>query len=169
MIKLEEFKKLGFNITWKLLDIGFKGSTYFSDELSTAEILDYAISKMDTSDDSDVIDLACEYADNVESIDKYLKKLAKIENSNYDIELRKWQVVYVSKAMPEPNSDFINALVELGDLWAKLGYPEDSPHVVQGRNNNISPAQYYTQENFTDLLNKNKEWVIKNIEQLRKL
>ena len=63
MRKLENIKIKGFCITWKLIDLGYKGCDYFQNELSTREIIDYAISIMmdDENTDNIITELACEY------------------------------------------------------------------------------------------------------------
>ena len=37
MIKLNDFEKQGLKISWKLIDIGFKGSKEFYGQLTTEE------------------------------------------------------------------------------------------------------------------------------------
>ena len=37
---------------------------------------------------------------------------------------------------------------KLGDIWAYLEFPPDSPHVFQGINNEITPEEYYTMQNY---------------------
>ena len=49
----------------------------------------------------------------------------------------------------------------------KLGFPEDSPHIFQGRNNNITPEEYYTQENYDYLYEKHIEWLQKEIKSIK--
>ncbi len=57
--------------------------------------------------------------------------------------------------------------MELTELWVQFGYPEDSPHIIQGRGNNISPTEYYTQSNYDKLYIKNKEWLEKELSFLK--
>ena len=167
MIKLDDFRTAGFPITWKLIDIGFKGSDKFANQLLSSDIVDYAISRMgDDCEDSDIVDLACEYEANVWEIDKYVKRLSQRENSQYDIEFWKWRVVYVLKKLPDPNTEFIHGLMDLGDIWIEFDFPEDSPHIFQGRNNCITPEQYYTLENYHALLQRHHEWADNEIKHI---
>ena len=66
------------------------------------------------------------------------------------------------------NNDFIDGLLELTDLWCKLDYPKDSPHVIQGLDNFLSPTEYYTKENYDILYKKNYEWFVKELSFLQK-
>ena len=93
--------------------------------------------------------------------------LANKENSEYCNEFRKWRVIFVMKNLPDNNSnDFISNLLVLGDIWAKLSFPEDSPHIIQGKGNDISPEQYYTIENYNKLLKRHNEWVVDEINKI---
>lgn len=161
MIKLIEFKNIGFKITWKLLKIGFKGEKQFSNMLSSNEIIDYAISQLDSNHDEDLLDLASSKPNEIEDINMSLDKLAQKEKSDYSVEYRKWQLLYVTKNMPKKDEEFITGLCELGDIWAYLDFPSESPHIFQGRDNNITPTEYYTSDNFLTLYNKHIEWLEK--------
>ena len=69
----------------------------------------------------------------------------------------------VYDVIKEKNHNFVDGLIQLTELWDKLDYPKDSPHTVQGRNNKISPNEYYTQENYDKLYKANCEWFRKEL------
>ena len=169
MIKLDNFSEVGFYITWKLIDIGFKGSDVFQNELSAKDIIDFAISIVSDEQDIDenIVDLACEYNNNDDKVDFYVKKLARKEISEYSLEYRKWRILYVMHHLPKAEIEYINGLIELGDIWAKFNFPSDSPHVFQGRDNSITPEHYYTQDNFNDLLRRHNEWIDLEVSQIK--
>lgn len=48
MIQLKDFKDKGFNVSWKLINIGFHGSEEFYEELSSKDIINYAISILES-------------------------------------------------------------------------------------------------------------------------
>jgi hypothetical protein len=56
--------------------------------------------------------------------------------------------------------------MSLFDFWAQLDYPIDSPHVIQGRGNNITPEEYYTQENYDNIYNMHVDWLKKEIKYI---
>ena len=60
--------------------------------------------------------------------------------------------------LKKKNTKYIEGLIELTELWDKLGFPSDMPHIVQGRNNTISPSEYYSQENYDKLYDINCDW-----------
>jgi hypothetical protein len=160
MIKINDFKNLGFVINWKLINIGFRGSDTFYNELAIEDVLDYAISLIEELNISQlVVELACEYSDNILEIENLVKLLAEQEDSNYELEFRKWRVTYVYKQLGPKLDNYIDGLVELGDIWSKFEFPEDSPHVIQGRNNSITPTDYYKSDNYEYLYNKNLAWI----------
>ena len=168
MIKIREFKDYNLKITWKLLYLGYKGNDVFKDELDVSDILSYAIEKLEDEDcDELVYDLASEYESNTDKIDNILRKLSEKEDANEKLELRKWRVLIVAKELVTKNDNFVNGLLSLGNLWIKLGFPEDSPHVFQGKDNNISPEEYYTEENYQNIYEEHLHWLNKEIEFIR--
>ena len=167
MTKLDNIKEAGFKVTWKVINIGFRGSKVFSYELSPRDIIDYALLQLEMGcEDEELNELACEYDTNIEDIDNLVKKLANKENTDYNTEFRKWIVLYVKKKLPTEKTEYINGLIALGDIWAVLDFPEDSPHTFQGQGNDITPEQYYTEDNYKELLNKHKDWLEKEVEKL---
>lgn len=168
MIKIKEFIEKGFEITWTLLNIGFDGSAKFKKQLDVQDIINYAINKMEDGDESlDVVLLASSHAANAEEISELLKNLSKSEKVNTDVECRKWRVLCVSKNLPNIQDEYIQGLIELGDIWLMFDFPDNSPHVFQGRNNSITPNEYYTQENYEKLLENHRKWLDKEIADLR--
>lgn len=165
MIKIEDFRKYNFKITWKLLNIGFKGSDIFANQLQPSDVLEHAIEKMEAYEcDELVCELASEYVKNTETIDSLLRQLSNREHTDESLELRKWRVVFVAQKVKEKNDNCINGLMDLGDLWIHMGYPEDSPHIFQVRDNSITPEQYYTDENYSKLFERHIIWLEKEVE-----
>jgi hypothetical protein len=81
------------------------------------------------------------------------------ECTTYEIEFKKWVIMYVLKHLPNENTEYVQGLLDLGGIWVDLKFPEYSPHIFQGGYNNISPIEYYTADNYKMLLNKHKEWI----------
>lgn len=164
MIKLEDIKELGLTITWRLL---YKGIC--EEQLETEDVIKYAIEKLEEGDDSDeVCELVGTYVDEQDEILKLLCELSERESTQDDFENRKIRAVIVSNALKTKNDNCINGLMDLTDLWISLGYPSDSPHIIQGKCNNITPTEYYTMENYNFLYMKNMEWLRKELEWLKK-
>ena len=163
MIKIENIKNLNVNITWRLLYIALR-----EELLITEDIIEYASDILMQGDDRLVI---CELAGADSTDSEYIKEklfgLVEAENSENDYEERKIRAVIISEKLKEKNSNYINGLMELTELWVQFGYPEDSPHIIQGRGNNISPTEYYTQSNYDKLYIKNKEWLEKELSFLK--
>lgn len=77
MIKLNNFKQYGFYITWKLINIGFRGNDIFKYNLEARDIINYAIEKIENnSEDNLIYELASMYETETEEINKILKKLS---------------------------------------------------------------------------------------------
>ncbi len=80
--------------------------------------------------------------------------MADEENSQDELEDRKLRAVLVSKYLKEKNSNCIDGLMGLTDLWIELGCLSDSPHIMQGKDNKINPIEYYTDDNYNYLFEK---------------
>lgn len=164
MIRLENIKNLGLSITWRLLYIAI-----CEKQLDEEDVIAYAIEKLEDGDiGSEICELAGLKADEPDDIRHLLLGLAKQENTQDNIESRKIRAAIVSNALRIKEDNCINGLMNLTDLWVKLGCPSDSPHVIQGRDNNITPEEYYTIKNYNFLYEKNMEWLKKELDYLRK-
>lgn len=168
MIKIKEFNDYDFKITWKLLYLGYRGNDVFANQLSVSDILNYAIEQLENEAcDELVCELASEYERNTENIANLLKELAEKEDSNENLESRKWRALIVAKELATKNDNFINGLLSLGDLWIQLGFPKDSPHVFQGKDNNIAPEEYYTEENYCKIYEEHIAWLNNEIQFIK--
>lgn len=164
MIKLKDIKQLGLFITWKLLYIGLQNR-----QIEAEEVIEYATEKLEEGNKrEEICELAGAYTEEHEEICNVLWKLAEQEDAQIDIENRKIRAVIVSRVLKTKNENCINGLMDITDLWIELGYPDDSPHIIQGKGNCISPSEYYTMENYNFLYEKNVEWLRMELEDLRK-
>ncbi|MDE7252852.1 MAG: DUF2247 family protein [Acetatifactor sp.] len=164
MIRLKDIKQLGLFITWRLLYLGVQ-----SGHIETEEVIEYAIEKLEEgSEREEIRELAGAYAEEHEEICNVLWKLTEQEDTQNDIENRKIRAVIVSRVLKTKNKNCINGLMDITDLWIELGYPDDSPHIIQGKGNCVSPSEYYTMDNYNFLYEKNVEWLKMELEDLRK-
>lgn len=168
MIGLIDFTNLKLKITWTLIDIGYRGSGAFQYQLTTREILDYASSLLVNDDISDdVVQLAAANEKDEEVIAKYVRRLSLQENADRSVELKKWCACYLKKGLIYDECNYINGLVMLTDLWINIHETADFPYTFQGVENNISPKEYYTRENYERLYLKSCEWLEKTLTQLQ--
>ncbi len=160
MIKLEEFKENGFKITWSALLQGYAINSIFSREILATEIINYAISKLKSNyEDKLICELAILNQNDTFEIENILRRLSEREDISMLKEFKKLRCIYVGKKLNNQNDNFIDGIMELNNMWIKLGYPNDSPHVFQGINNNITPQEYFTEENYKKLFNTSKIWL----------
>ena len=135
MIKIADIKELKLNITWKLLYRGL-----LEKQISINEIIQYAKEQLEKGDDRiEICELAGSSDYDLEDVMDTLYELAKEEKNPDDLEDRK--------------------LMGLTELWLELGCTADSPHIIQGKDNSISPVEYYTDANYNYLYEKNKHWL----------
>ena len=159
MEKLKKIQKLGLIVTWRLLYLGLCDK-----QISSEEIIEFAVEQLEKGCDvSEVCMLAASCSNEKEEICCLLQKLINHEETSNDIEMRKLRVVVVASAIEKKQENYIDGLVGLTDLWIELGCPEDSPHVVQGRNNNLTVGEYYTAENYSRLFQQHQDWLIREL------
>lgn len=162
MINLEDIKKLKLKITWKLLYV-----CICEEQIHTESIIKYAVEKIQEGDERiEVFELAGAYAEEKEYICDLLLQLIENEDTLLELEKRKLRVVLLAKRLGKKNDNYIDGLMELSDSWIELGYPKDSPHIIQGRGNNIAVKDYYTQEFYDFLYERNVKWLKKEIKEL---
>lgn len=150
---IKTLNELSIHISWKMIYIGMR-----NEDISTYEIIDYAMMRIEQgADNPEIFELAGAYVDDYDYI---LNLVQDLQENDLDelFEGRKIRLAIVYNGLKKKNTKFIDGLIELTELWDKLGFPSDMPHIVQGRNNTISPSEYYSQENYDELYNINYEW-----------
>ena len=170
MMKLERFKKNKLPVNWATILIGWNGPGKFTRILTGQEIIEYALELIES--DSNVLEevwllVGCNKND-TEEIQDLLVKLASVE-CNEANEVLKWQIVLLQDELEKIDKRPLYGLLQLTEFWDKFNYPSDSPHIVQGMNNEVSPEEYYTKENFDNLIRAHNEWVEKKLEFLARL
>lgn len=159
MIKIGDIKELNFTITWRLLCKGI-----LKKQLAVEDVVEYAIEQLEKGNDRmEICELAGSDGDTNDLLD-IMYDLADEENSQDELEDRKLRAVILSKYLKQRNSNCIDGLMELTDLWIELGCPNDSPHIIQGKDNQINPIEYYTDDNYNYLFEKNEKWLKNEID-----
>lgn len=171
MIELEQFRENKLGLNWTTIIIGWYGPGKFGRQLKEKDIIDYAVNLIinDENQKQEVLLLASYNEKDCCEIEELLKKLANEEEVNKEVEEKKWEVILLMNLLKGLSDRPIDGLIELTDFWEKFDYPEYSPHVVQGVRNNISPSEYYTKENYHDLVNMHQQWIERQLEEINKL
>ena len=162
---ISEFKSKNIRITWTLLLICFdsnnvlKNTEYNRKFISGQEIIDYAIDFLNCTENPNIISLAILNENEDKEIYNYLKQLSKCENCDYQLEFRKFRVMYIYKNMPSIKSDFMHGILDIIELWSKFDFPKDAPNIY-------IKFEDFSYKNFLILLNVNKDWVYKELESI---
>jgi hypothetical protein len=98
-------------------------------------------------------------AENREEVTAMLNRLSESVGHDAAIELRRWRLVLLEQTLSDMPHDPLYGLTALTEFWQSFGFPADSPHVVQGRGNTVSPADYYQPDNFRKLLAAHTRWI----------
>ena len=167
MNKLNEIADLGLRITWRLITIGLYGESYIKKQLSKEDIFEYLYDLLDieTDETDNIIKLICE-KENDSKIDKFMHTFAEKEQTDLTIQLRKWRVYLLKKMLDNINQNCLRGLLELIEFWTAFEIPEESPH-TDPKPGNLK--EYFTQDVFNSLLEKNKQWAKDEIERIKLL
>lgn len=97
----------------------------------------------------------------------YLEIICNEENVDLQVSGRKWRCVALSLLLESLPSDYVYGLIGLNDFWNEWGGDVNSPNIVQGVGNNISPSEYYTMDNYRLLVNNHQKWLNEELEHLK--
>ncbi|HUU23163.1 MAG TPA: DUF2247 family protein, partial [Phycisphaerae bacterium] len=150
-----------FPVNWLTLVIGWRGVGNRPRAVDLQDVKDFSADMLGRSGDVDcrVADLATISERDEDRVESILAKLAEEGAYPYDDESRKWMVVMLEQELASLPADPLYALLHLTDFWSEFGFPADSPHEVQGKGNNMTPTEYYTQETYDRLLGQHKSWL----------
>ncbi len=155
MIKITDIKELKLNITWRMLYRGI-----LEKQILISEIVEYAMEQLEKGENRiEICELAGSNDNDLDDVINILYELAREEQSQDDFEDRKLRAVIVNNFLKDKSTNCIDGLMGLTELWLELGYTDDTPHIIQGKDNNISPVEYYTDANYNYLYEKNKRWL----------
>jgi hypothetical protein len=140
---LNDLMDAGLRVSWCTLLIGLEGPGKYPPLVTFDEVCAFVVASSEDPAAARVI----------------LQKLAEEEKSEPARELRKWRLVLLKHAMAELPEDPLYGLLALTEFWERFDFPPDSPHVVQGRGNQIAPMDYFTEDNYRRLVQKHKDWI----------
>lgn len=169
MNKIKELEKMKFKITWALIQIGYLGNQ-IAQQIDEKDISEYCYSLLESEKENpdEVTQLIGEKDDRYE-FERILDKLVKNENSDEELQFRKWRVYLVKQMIYNLGEDYIENLLNITEFWIDLGQPEDSPHIFQSVNNKITPKEYYTEDTYKIIIKRHMEWIEKEIEMIHQL
>ncbi len=170
MNKLLVLKKMGFKISWNLIVIGLYGHDEIPPLITRLDIVNYLDSMLTDVDEQtdNMIALICEKDDNTK-FDKLLEEFASRDNSNIDIQKRKWRAYLLKNLIDNISEDSLQGLLELMDFWVSMGIQPNCPQAFPNSNNKKSIQEYFTQASYEFYLNKNREWLDEEIQNVIKL
>lgn len=150
-----------FPVNWLTLLIGWRGLGNRSKLVDLQDVRDFSADMIGCSEELDtrVADLATISEAGGDRVDSMLTDLAKEGVYLYEDEVRKWTVILLEQTLASLPDDPLYALLQMTDFWCQFGFPSDSPHEVQGKGNNLTPAEYYTHEMYDRLLRQHMSWL----------
>lgn len=94
-----------------------------------------------------------------QAIRDLLLDLSQLNGGDPTIELRKWRLLLLEELLNSIPNDPTYGLTALTEFWQGFGFPQDSPHQVQGRGNEIPPSMYYQDQNLQQSIARHRAWI----------
>lgn len=166
---LAEMERAGLRVNWGTLLVGLRGPGAYPPLLTLGDIDAFASERMKSAPSScdDAVDVVVALGQGPGATQAELMKKVQAEDIDLSAEVRKWQVVLLKLEMTRLPGQALYALIALTEFWERFAYPGDSPHVVQGRGNAITPNEYYTDQNLARTLQAHREWLERETRALR--
>jgi hypothetical protein len=159
-------------LDWGMIFLGAKENP--AGRLSAPNISEFACDELTTLDMSDSLLIEVSEAafctEVTREVIDSLEVICDKKNINMQLSERKWRYValYILLLNELPD-DYVYGLLKLNEFWNLWGDSPDSPNIVQGVGNNLSPTEYYSEENYHSLIDKHRSWLDKEMKQLRVL
>lgn len=170
---LEKLREKGIKIDWATVLVGWDRFLADVPQLTTSEVIQYATNFLASSPENDsqaLLTIVISTEEDEALIRKALHQLVQEDHSSEKVAQRKWRVLVLSELRENIESlGATHGLIKLTEFWDRYGFPKDMPHVVQGRENAISPQQYYTIENFKKTLERHDVWIQTEVACLAKI
>ena len=161
----EQAKYLGLSLSWEIIRCAWEGQDGVPRLVAASEVRRFALGEIETASTVDLESIAVLTSE--DNGDEIRVQLSKLAPEISDRAVRVCRLLHVHRVLDRLPGDPVDALMELTSLWASLGFPADSPHVVQGRGNAITPAEYFTDENLRIILERHAAWVESEAASLR--
>lgn len=158
-----------FSPNWTTVLAGWRGLGRRRDLVTPSDINQVALEKLSTTPDPSrsLVRLASVSEADSDQIDALLSSLASQEQTDHNAEVRKWIVCLLEKQLQELPADPLYGLLQLTEFWADLDFPNYSPHQIQGKGNELSPQDYYTEENYQRAIMRHRDWIKNELRNYR--
>ena len=158
---LHEMMDSGFVVDWTTILVGWDCPGNYPSQLSVADVSEHATHLLEANPDqpSEVLHLASTPDGSGDEFDQCIRRLAAHEGGDVVNETRNWRLFLLKRVMKTLGQDPIYGLLKLTEFWSGFDYPADSPHVVQGRHNALSPPEYYSDDMFRQIVHAHEEWI----------
>ncbi|WP_392551402.1 DUF2247 family protein [Orbus wheelerorum] len=162
-----ELKKLDI-VDWGVVYLGCKGLPI--GELSPNNVSDYACEQLAIIESNDatfmsVSELSFCTEINIEVIN-LISKLCDLNNVNLILSKKKWVVLSIKELMNHLSKDSVYGLLELNNFWNEWGELNNSPNIIQGVNNRMTPSEFYSDENYLKIVLDYNLWIKKELNKL---
>lgn len=124
---------------------------FADDELSQLDVTDPVL--------GEVSELSLFDGEQLEDARKNVARICDLRSIDVERAKRKWRAVALEDLLSKVGGDPVYDLIALGEFWADWGSATESPFVVQGVGNNLTPEEYYTERNLDETIKRHQDWL----------
>jgi len=155
---------------WGDIYVGWNGIGSWTGLVDRADVRAFALYVLEQTDSADPLIVQIAIIEDAEDRSVITDTLAGLVHStacDIDRSSRRWITALLRQELTcLKTRDAVDGLAGLTEFWIECGYPCCSPHEIQGRDVNVPPAEYYTDENFSRLLDKHHKWLRTEVARL---
>ena len=162
--ELEKFKI----VDWGVIYLGCKGlpiGTLSPNNVSDFACEQLAIIELNDASFISVSELCFCTEMNGEVIDM-ISNLCDLKSVDLTLSKKKWVVFAIKEFMNHLPEDSLYGLLELNNFWNEWGESNNSPNIIQGVNNTMTPNEYYSDENYLKIISNHNLWIKKELNEL---
>jgi hypothetical protein len=161
---LRDMRAAGIPVNWDVVRVGWTGPGTLGRQLTVDDIRTFADDAIIEARGAEAAAIAT--LSTATSEHEVMENLEHLGSLSLEGE-RAWRVFLLGRLLEALPASPVDALAELTSFWSAFGFPSESPHIVQGRGNTISPAEYYTRDMKDRMVSAHRAWVAQELTALR--
>lgn len=156
---IRQLYNFGFKINWTLIKFAYE-NRYESFIMTKEEIINYGefCLKHDECYNENIIDLVDSKTDEMDFLDA-LARLAQGEVCNLNLQKRKWYYYLIFNVYKNLPCDWFEGIMQLVEIYVSLDLFNCGIMELQGRNNNLTPEQFYNSSHYEILKENFRKWL----------
>ena len=96
-----------------------------------------------------------------------LGTICKIKQIYLTESRKKWLLFSLQELLNDLPNDILYGPLKLNQFWLEWGDLKESPNIIQGVNNSLTPNEFYSRENFNSMILNHRLWLNNELNLLK--